>query len=259
MIIHPPEKAKGAYVSRISDVKGRTFKVSIQDAKTLSIHKISNNGGQILKIWIPKDSVAHETITKLDETAMQSVLDNNEEWFQNALSEQHIYDYFQPCLDRECFGVIVSAIKPPRNIVFRGENIDDLEKTTNKEIKNLLCSCTFEAQGLYFYPKKFGVRWIIRDIEFHDKSYIDDPSCLVSAVNKDEVEDFWRGEIQGLSEDIANDIRHFETKIEKLRAFTGQLLELLETARKEKECSFIWNDSLNTLKTKVFEYKSGRL
>jgi hypothetical protein len=260
-MFHTPEKKKGSYVSRVTDKKGKPFVVNVQNSKVLAIHKLENENGHMVKLWIPKDSYAHEVMSDLDSGAIQNVISHNEEWFQNALSQQHIYDFFRPCLDQETCVVLASSVKVPRSITFRGkalDNFDELTRAMPRELRSLLCSCSLEAQGLYFYPKKFGVRWIIRTIELHDKAQIDEPEALLNH-DKEEVEEFWRNELSEARVSIAQDVKVLEEKIAKLRDYEGELELLMKEAEKEEGSSSKWNDCLDSLKSKIFEYKCGRL
>jgi len=255
MIIHPPEKKKDLFVAQITNKKGRVVRVSLRDTKIFHVQPLNSDGGYLLKIFVPHDSAAHETVTDLDERAVKDVITNNEAWFENRLSQQHIQEFFRPCIDRECMSVIVSASKIPRTITYNSVSLDSFDTLLQRNVTKANVECTLEATGLYFYPKKFGIKWILRDIEVYSGVVCDEPECN----EKRDVEDFWAQELQELSSSIDADISTLSDKIDKLREFQKNLQDLLSSAKSERECTSTWNETLDMLKSGIVKYHVGRL
>jgi hypothetical protein len=254
MLIHPPEKKRDVFVAHITNEKGRVVRVNLQDTKIFHVQPLKNDAWT-LQIYIPHDTQAHATVTELDERAIVAVIANNEEWFENKLSQQHIHDYFRPCIDRECVSVIVSSSKVPRSVSYNGMSLNAFEELLVRDITKLQCECTFEASGLYFYPKKFGIKWVLRDIDVYDKPTCDEPECN----DKKEIEEFWKQELHDFNSTIDEDIKSLGDKVATLQSLKKELRDILEEATSQRECNTAWNEHLNVLKNRILKYKSGRL
>ena len=216
-----------------------------------------------MRLWVPPDSIAHDVIEETDDKAIITTSEHNKEWFANGLSDSKINEYFRRSIDNQVCNVIVSSIKVPRSIVVNGETMDDFDKVAtmpSREWKSLEnCSCTIEAQGLYFYPKRFGVRWILREIELGGSQPVSDDNCAAASIDRDDIEEFWQAEVRDIRKLIRQDMDALYARIDNLATIKKDLLETLESAKSEEECSKDWEEKLESLKKTIFNYKSGRL
>lgn len=265
-MIHAPEKYKDYYMSRVTRKNNKNFIVKVPDCKVAGIHALANDNGYVIKMYIPTDSIAAETMADIDAMAIKAASDNNREWFANGLSNDKINEYFRTCSVDGFADVLVSAIKVPRNIEWRGDLVEDFSQvalTLGRELKAMDCSCTLEAQGLYFYPKKFGIRWIVRDIAFRDRALqtTDDDVEAIGPETTEarEIEAFWEKELQDVRDMIKKDMEALYARIDKLATFKRELMDMLETAKTEKTCSSSWDSQLDNLRCHIFRYKTGRL
>lgn len=262
MFIDPPEKRKDYYVSRMSNKKSQPYTLTITEAKVVAIHEIANDGGYIVKIWVPESFA--DTIQNIDEFATEASREHNQEWFNNALPKDRFSEYFRPSIDeRQMCTCLVSMTKIPRSVIWCGEQVDDFEfvaKRERRELQKMSCTCTLEIQGLYFYPKKFGVRWIIRNIEFFDPAAVEEESDEDNtAVDREDIETFWNAELMEVIGMLDNDVAKLQKKMEDINSIKNNLHRYLATAKKQPECNSVWDESLEALKTNIFQYKSGRL
>lgn len=260
MIIDSPEKRKDYYVSRVSYKRNQPFTIKIGDARVGAIHEIENDGGYMVKLWIPQHPA--DVMKDVDKTVIDASKENNQEWFNNALPTDKIIEYFRPSINEQRTStVLVSTTKIPRSIVWCGEDMDDFAGIANKsgrELRAMSCNCTLEIQGIYFYPKRFGVRWIVRNIEFFDPNTIDEDSDGCE-VDREDIESFWDAELQEIKDIIDEDVRKLYAKVDKLNDFSRVLQDLLRIAKEQPDCNSIWERNLNALKEEIFHYKSGRL
>lgn len=265
MIIHAPEKRKDHYVSQVTTGRKhqQPFTVRVSDARVVGIHELANDAGYLVKLWIAPDNPALDAITDVDREVIDTSIEHNQEWFANSLSRDKINEYFRPCVNQQVCSVIVSTVKVPRSLVVCGTTVDDFSCVQSAPaVKRLTCDCTLEIQGVYFYPKKFGVRWIVRTLELYDGNVV--PSATASADapsgwDREEIEDFWRTEVQEAHELIGSDITALYAKIDALAALKRDLTDSLKAARRLPECDSTWDEQLESLKGKIFKYKTGRL
>lgn len=263
IVIQAPEKCKDYYVSRIFRGKNnQRLKIRLPETKLLDIRAADDNA-YILKLWIPPDSIACEVMEDTDDKAILTTSEHNKEWFANGLSAGKINEYFRRSIDNQVCNVIVSPIKVPRSIIINGETIDDFDKVAaipTRELKSFVhCSCTIEAQGLYFYPKRFGVRWLLTEIEMGTDDQIHDSMEDHGNPDRIDIEEFWDMEVQEVRTLIREDMNSLYARIDQLAAIKKELMETLESAKSEKECSVSWEEKLDSLKRRIFNYKSGRL
>lgn len=261
IVIHSPEKCKDYYVSNISHgKKNQRLKVRLTETKLLDM-RIASDNAYILRLWVPPDSIAHELIEETDDKAIITTSKHNKEWFANGLSVNKINEYFRRSIESQVCNVIVSPIKVPRSIIVNGEMIDDFDKVAtipSKEWKSFKhCSCTLEAQGLYFYPKRFGVRWILREIDMGTKT--SEVCEETPAIDRDDIEEFWESEVHEVRKSLKQDMDALYSRIDHLATIKKDLLETLESAKSEEECSTSWEEKMESLKKRIFNYKSGRL
>jgi hypothetical protein len=242
--------------------KNQPYLLTFTDAKVAAIHEIADDGGYIVKMWIPEPSV--DKIRTIDDFARQRSNDCNKEWFNNALSKEMLEEYFRPSIDdKQMCNTLVSTTKIPRSVVWCGEQHDDFEaifRRDKRELRKMSCSCTLEIQGLYFYPKRFGVRWIIRNIEFFDPSSIhEDSEDDHSIIDRVDIETFWEDELNDVGKLLDEDIKQLKKKIDAVLEFKASLRNSLLIAKDQDSCNSLWDRNLEALKESIFQYKSGRL
>lgn len=255
-----PIRKRGAFVSKVVDGNGKAVKLKLSGSKIIAIHKLSNDNGYMLKLWLPKSSLAYDTIANMDDTAFEAVLKNNQKWFHNDLTEDQIKEYFRYCLDKETLCILVSSVMLPRSIYIENQLVDDFQvlfEMERKDISKLSVTCNIEVQGLYFYPNRFGIRWILRDIYLSND--IPDELDPLEMCDRAEMESFWNHELGEVVESIENDIQILENKIQKLTQKRDTMKGLFETACHEPEISSTWAKHLEQLKHEIFEYVCGRL
>jgi len=118
---------------------------------------LKEGGGCLLKVWLPPGCHAEEEVVSMDQAASDAIRVNNGTWFRNNLTEEKMIEYFRPALaEGQPFTVLVSDMREPDP---PGE-WDALKRMDARSLRSLMVSCVFEAQGLFFYPKRFGIRWI---------------------------------------------------------------------------------------------------
>lgn len=259
---HPPDKRKDYYVSRITHpTKNTSFYVKVEDATVLGVHRIPNEGGYVIKLWVPPESEVNDIMAELDTRSIATSIEKNQEWFGNGLTEEKIHEYFRSSIDNNVCTVMVSPIKIPRRISVGHQEVDDFDEllAKHRNLKSMTCTCVIELQGLYFYPKKFGLKWIIRDIALYDPYGAGNAGDDVDEPEKEDIEHAWKVELEEVKDMIKDDTAKLYERVNELMDFKKSLVELLTAAKNEDSCNSTWDEKLETLKTKIFQYKSGRL
>ena len=246
--VKKPEKKVGNYISKIKE-NNRNIKLSINNIKFVNI---KNN---ILKIFIENT----DDITKIinyDDEILKIIINNNQLWFNNNLNEIKIKEYFRHSIDKLhlMMSLMISDVKLPI-ISFNNKQISSLEEITIE--KDYIINIEIEAQGLYFFKDKAGIRWIVRSIYIYDiKNIINDNDILA---NKEDIEEEWEYEINEFYNKLNEDYNILKKKINFIDNLKKEISEEYDKIKKMEEMNKNWNFSLNKISTKISKYINGTL
>lgn len=261
MFLAPVKKHK-AYVSEIKTKSGKAYTVNLRNVHIQDIfHMKNSDGGYVLQVGVPIDSLVFANICTLDEMALQETLNKNKSWFQNSLSKDKISEYFRSSLSTTApsLSVTVSENKEPILLDWHGSTIpcfDGIAAFGKKRIRAAYVDLVLEASGLYFYEKKFGVRWILKSARFSESPIVELDDVRV---DREEIEHFWREEVENVATSLDNDVQTLTHKIEMLNQEKGTLYSLLQKAQEMEAMDVLWNDCLEELRDRVAKYRSGNL
>jgi hypothetical protein len=256
--IQQPKKKGDAYMSTIRDAATqKPVILRLSGCHIQIIQELRAGFGYLLKIHVPTD-VAHP-IQELDEACKAAVLENNGSWFSNNLAEREIEEFYRPSCGQTSLQVVALHSKPPREVVWCGESlpsISDIPQDIN--LASFVASIVIEAQGLFFYPKRFGVRWLLRNIKVARTDDIDIEQVDETASRREEIEAYWTAELATAAEKMSEDIRRYEEKIDMIRNIQAHLYEVLEGAKTMPVPQKEWNEALESLASKIWAYTNGQ-
>ncbi len=262
MFLAPIKKSK-AYVSEIRTKQGRPFLLKISNVHIQDIFHLKEHQGHVLQVGIPSDAIAFDAIRTLDEQALQETLKRKDKWFPRGgadLTHDKVLEYFRPSMTpypANSISVLVSASKEPSEVTWFGENaecVDRIIRKGKRAIREATATMTIEAAGIYFFEQKFGIRWILRSIAFHEV-----PTMDTVDVNRHDIEDFWGEEVVEIAESMERDIARLYEKIEALRTERGVMEKILAEACEMPEMSPMWNACLEDLRQRIARYRSGAM
>lgn len=253
ILLHNPKKATN-YVAKITNDIGKTIRLKIPTCKIMYLRE-QPTGGHLLQIIIPKNSEQYKDIQIIDDTICENAIINNQKWFNNNLNEDEIKQFFRPSLNiaQDTMTVMVSDIKDTV-ITLNGKVIDDIHDIDYKS-PTIELSLEIEAQGLYFFPKKFGIRWSVNKLVFSNIE-------LIQTNENDEmfdrllIENEWENEIITIQELIVKDINTLSAKIKTLKEYSNDLEETINTI-KNIDSMKEWNKNSMELSHKITKYYSG--
>lgn len=256
-----PRKTNKAFISEVKTKGGKPFVIKVPNVRIHDVFHLKTQQGILLSINVPLGTIANDLIRTLDEQALQETIDRRSQWFpQSKLSKEKIIEYFRPSMDpsNNHVDVLVSESKEPSSIIWWGESVecfDVLLRKGKRVLREANATFTLEAHGLYFYEQKFGIRWIVREASFHDPPTMDDEVCN----DKEDIENFWRDEMEGVYLSIQDDILRLEDKIRLLRQEKEELGLILRQAIEIPEICPAWHASLEQLRDRISKYQSGML
>lgn len=246
-----PKKKNGVFVGKIHN-DNHSIKIKISNAKFVNVNNIPGSG-TLLKIWIPKDSESTDIINNIDEQILEQIIEKNSQWFDNSLSEEQIKQFFRVSLNSMNFTMSILMLNTKQPLIITSDNniADSLEDI---DFTETLLDLEIEAQGLFFFQKKCGIRWILRKIIV--KKNIEESSD--DWIDRKLIEEQWTSELTEFGDLIEKDIINLEKKKERLREFKNNILSKFDIAKTEN-INIEWNKILKDISIKISKYHDGTL
>jgi hypothetical protein len=206
-----------------------------------------------MRLYINDQDIVN-VIGNIDDQARQITIEKNQTWFNNGLESDTIDKLFRNSLNKtnNTMLVLISDTNEPTLYV---NGIQDDDFNLNELTPHVSFTLTIEAQGLLIYPKKFGIRWVVKSIYItNDKS---DDHIDNTYIDKESIEESWKNDISEIELRISEDIHVLESRIETLKTLKTSIDTYYNTAIQESEISYIWHESLNLMKKKYVAYLNG--
>lgn len=101
-----------------------------------------------------------KVLSLIEHISQETVINNNNKWFQNNLEYQDIIDNYYPCFNEQnnTLDVIVHSEYLPKLDGY--SSIKDIS-----EKSNCLQNITIKLIGIYIKNNSFYIRWLVRNIE----------------------------------------------------------------------------------------------
>lgn len=283
-IFHTPVRKKDAFVSRIQPAGpgpagsvgtgGGSVVLSFKECRILSVRPLAGAdagaagaggaAGYLVKLQLNTQDggAAYEALKVLDVAARAAVSANNGKWFKNNLTEAAIHEYFRSSAEESNghFTVLVSGLLPVEVTVDGKEEeaeegrggIHRLMTMESRQLKGMLAvRAEVESQGLYFYPKRFGIRWRLRRLECLTEEAQQEATRSVarmfslSAEDRANIEADWEREASEFCAKVDGQIATLEKR-------KGRVRELLAAARALPLPDREWNTALETLRASFY-------
>jgi hypothetical protein len=183
--IHPPVKKAKYYFSKVT-MDGAQVVLKIPYAAIAQMTPLAKQDGYLTMIDISQDQNALDFVHKIERECLDSLRANNKKWFRNALEESVIQEMFDPAFSQGLLRGYVSFLR------------SHLEVAGCVDFPDWVAKCklpapyyiTLVCDGLFIYPERFGLRWIVRTI----KENKEDPEDIVPEYG--EIINFWEEKIE---------------------------------------------------------------
>lgn len=234
-----PKQKKNYYVCNINE----KLTINLNDIKIKNLQKINNSSGYIIDTII-NNKINNDDINiikNIDTSSLNSILNNKEEWFNDDLDNDKIQSlYIKSYIDDNIN--IILPLDLPIDITINNENIDDINILLNilkdfKNIKNYVIDITIAHYGLYFYPKYFINKWIIKKIDIINNNDIYDDNGW----NKEDIELEWKNDINIAFNNIDKSINDLIITKEKINILYNEIINI-------KTPDNLWENKLMELK-----------
>jgi hypothetical protein len=257
-MFEPPIRKKDVYVSRIKSARNKTVRIRVNNLRFIGIHPLEGNMGFLLKFAIPIDSCAVEEFKEWDQKAFQATLEHFPNWFPSSgMTSEQIEQCFRSSVTPPCIlTALASSIKQPIELRVQDQDvtIPTLFAWDRQALRQFNCSVDLEAQGLYFYPKRFGIRWMIRSLRFAETPIKGETEDLTPA-DKTDLETELNEEIQETIQSIRTLMESYRTKLRELEDIETSILTSFENALSQPAMNKNWNQSLENVRSKMTAYQ----
>lgn len=257
----PPIRKKDVYVSRIRTSKGRPVRISGNNTRFLGMHRLDEDQGYLIKIGFPKDSTALEKLGQWDQLAFQNTIRHFTDWFPHSeMTDEQLHTYFRTSVTTpSCVTIMASTTQEPLQI-----QLDDMDVTMGQlfqierdVLRGLYCHLEMEAQGLYFHPKRFGIRWVLRKIILSRTrtEHATEEDILPSMMEKAAIEEQWMRDVADMCDQMEKNIEMHRQQIASLEQDKADLQKWMEMARATPKMDPVWNESLENVRSKIAFYQ----
>ena len=274
VIVHDPEKKTKFFVSKISTTrafsstlsgswgaskKRDVIRIRIAETKIVHVGDMSG-GGSLMKIFVVDDEV-RQKFMEIDAIVKEQTQINNNKWFNNLLDDDTITSMFRPAINSNTniLTVLLSDYSEP-NIYKDGTLVEshaDINAMLHKQKQQgMSVMVDIEAQGVYFYPKKFGIRWVVKNIHMVSECQESDIS-QDDLADKDTIEETWSNDIDIFHMSVDKDIVKLKERIEQLNQLKTMVSVELDSARRIPDICSEWDDRLKKISNTIMEYYSG--
>ena len=160
--VYKPVKKNGHYHCRVLTGSKHHIKLRIPFGIITNVIPLTK-GQYSLNVRVQDLDFAVETIKNMESECIDIIIKENANWFSNSLTPEKIIDLFESSIYQDSISIYTTDTKSSG--VFKGSIISVLEylENTKTNIPNE-ASFTLICDGIYIYPTKFYLKWLIREI-----------------------------------------------------------------------------------------------
>lgn len=183
--VHPPIKKSKYFFCKVTK-DGNRIMLKIPYAVFTEVVSLSKQEGYLSLIDLAQDHNALEIINTIEQYCKEAILNNNRKWFRNSLDEDTIMEMFDPTLLQTTVRSYISFLRSHLEI----PNYSDFPDWNSKCKLPFSCHVTLICDGLFIYPDRFGLRWIVHSI----KDFKEDPNEIVPEYG--EIISYWEEKVE---------------------------------------------------------------
>ena len=253
--INRPVKKNGLFISKVTNENNSNYRIKISLTKFVSLNKIPASG-DLLKIWLnPNNQITSDTINILkdiDNQVLDIIKKYNNQWFKNELDEDEIINFFRPSFNLNSNILSVLNASVHQSIIIYNNNI--IDSLYDVDFTNTTIDIELEIQGLYFFQKKCGIRWVVNKIvivKISDDNFED-------VIDRRAIEDTWENDLETFNTHIDDSCNRLMEKINRLEKFRKEINDTYNSS-KNLNIDKSWNNLLKNLSKRISKYYEGIL
>jgi hypothetical protein len=217
-----PKIRKNCYISHPDEI-------ILCDMSDIIIHKCSklqNSKGYCIKIFIKNEYKS--LLNSIDDIALNSLLLNNQSWFDNNLTEDDISAMFRRsfCGQTSTMNIILTHddanIKNCSSIFLDGKKCELSDAISiisdSKFSKRYTLNLNVKLAGLYVYPTHTSNKWIIKQMNIYENEELEIDS-------KEDIELFWKDAVDESMYILDETIKNAEKEKVKIENIYRDILQ----------------------------------
>lgn len=210
-----PVKKNNSYLSRLSVNGKKNIKLNIPYGVLKQSLVLTNKQGYLVDIRVPINDYSVEYISAIEKQCINELIKENANWFKNGLNADAIPAMLESCISRDTsLHIYASNI---RSSGVCSEGLVGIDEWFSKCSKNLTkVSLKIVCDGLYIYPDKFGLRWIILEIQEYQEPEDISPDI-------DELVLYWKDKADRQIKELESKKNELEQKISDLTEISKNL------------------------------------
>lgn len=209
MNIQPPTRKSKYYFCKLVDENKKQVSLKIPYASILHIVTLSNQQGYQVELNISQDHSAADLIKSIENLCIESLIKYNKKWFRNGLDESKILSMFDSTLVQDRMYCYISLLRSHLNI----PNFTDIPEWihTVKDKLPKTIHIKLLCDGLFIYPKRFGLRWIVDSIqEFQEDIHEISPDY-------DDIIQYWQSRVDSAKLEIKQKLESMDRLMALIR------------------------------------------
>jgi hypothetical protein len=151
---------------------GPDARFTVNQVRDIQVRPGKTAGGVDLVVRFAADAWAAQHMEGLDAAALDATLRHNHKWFANALTPEHIQDFFRTSFEIVDGGVEMavrlSASSPPSAFVAPGEDLPDVDAWLRRWRRDgtrwVDVHLEVECRGILFEKTRFGLAYVLRSV-----------------------------------------------------------------------------------------------
>jgi len=203
-----PVKKNSSFLSRVSVNGKRILKLNIPYGVLKQSLVLTNKQGYLVDIRVPLNDYSVEYISAIEKECIKELIKENANWFKNGLNADAIPGMLESCISRDTSLHIYASNLRSSGVCSEGlVDIDEwfaMHKNLTKVSLKIVCD------GLYIYSDKFGLRWIITEIQEYQEPEDIGPDM-------DELVVYWKDKSTRYIEELESQKNQLDSKIAHLK------------------------------------------
>jgi len=208
MIVHPPIHKSKYYFSKITNEDKKPIIIKLPYTSVQQLLSLSSKQGYLMHLGLHQEQNALQIIKNIESICMTELIKNNDKWFRNSLDETTIREMFHSTVEQDIVFAYISLLRSHLEL----PKFADIPEWFNSVKNNLPKSyyITLICDGLFIYPSRFGIRWIVHSIkDFKEET--------------DEIIPDYEDIIQYWQEQVDDTKKKLNSRLEKIDYLMGQI------------------------------------
>jgi len=209
-------------------------------------------------VHVPQTSAEHKQLHDLDDFCLRLLKKNNKAWFRNEMDELTIETSYARSLSSNNFlSLRCNAGTPPKTMMIGNDEYTDwiMFKETIDSLKDDISYYYIElyAPGIWIQKQSCSLLWRVKSInalrlfDLAEETNVDH--------EKEEIEGYWKEEIEDYSNQVDREIKALEDAIRGKKARIDLLNRTFNNLSELSTNNAEWNNSISSIQGQLRKHK----